>query len=72
MDQYEVKGGDTLSKIALEKYGDAGRWPGIYEANKPEMDAAYERARSTLRHIGAKQMGHPSDYLRAGQILRLP
>lgn len=31
---YVVKSGDSLSKIAKELYGDAKRWPEIYEANK--------------------------------------
>jgi nucleoid-associated protein YgaU len=31
---YVVKDGDYLSKIAKEIYGDAKRWPEIYEANK--------------------------------------
>jgi nucleoid-associated protein YgaU len=31
---YTVKGGDTLSKIAKEVYGDASAWKKIHEANK--------------------------------------
>jgi nucleoid-associated protein YgaU len=31
---YVVKSGDSLSKIAKQFYGDGGRWPEIYEANK--------------------------------------
>ena len=31
---YTVKSGDTLSKIAKEMYGDAGKYPQIFEANK--------------------------------------
>ena len=34
---YEVKSGDTLSKIAREAYGDANRYPEIFEANKPML-----------------------------------
>lgn len=34
---YTVKSGDTLSKIAREYYGDAGRYPEIFEANKPML-----------------------------------
>ena len=34
---YTVKSGDTLSKIAREHYGDAGRYPEIFEANKPML-----------------------------------
>jgi nucleoid-associated protein YgaU len=30
---YEVVSGDSLSKIAKRKYGDAGLWKRIYEAN---------------------------------------
>jgi nucleoid-associated protein YgaU len=31
---YVVKSGDSLSKIARRIYGDAKKWPRIYEANK--------------------------------------
>jgi nucleoid-associated protein YgaU len=32
--QYEIQPGDTLSRIALEAYGDARRYLEIYEYNK--------------------------------------
>jgi nucleoid-associated protein YgaU len=35
---YTVKSGDTLSKIALEAYGNAARYPVIFEANKPMLE----------------------------------
>ena len=31
---HEVKPGDSLSKIAKQEYGDANKWPQIFEANK--------------------------------------
>ena len=31
---YEVKSGDSLSKIAKAAYGSGARWKEIYEANK--------------------------------------
>lgn len=34
---YTVKSGDTLSKIAKEFYGDAMKYPTIFEANKPML-----------------------------------
>jgi len=34
---YEVKKGDTLSKIAKEHYGDMMKYPAIFEANKPML-----------------------------------
>ncbi|MCB0196884.1 MAG: LysM peptidoglycan-binding domain-containing protein [Anaerolineae bacterium] len=34
---YEVKPGDSLSKIALEVYGNAARWSEIFEANKDQI-----------------------------------
>ncbi len=34
---YVVKSGDSLSKIAKEVYGDANRWPEIFEANKDKI-----------------------------------
>ena len=34
---YEVKPGDSLSKIAKSVYGDANLYPKIFEANKPML-----------------------------------
>ncbi|HEX7719895.1 MAG TPA: LysM peptidoglycan-binding domain-containing protein, partial [Woeseiaceae bacterium] len=34
---YTVKSGDTLSKIAREVYGNASKYPVIFEANKPML-----------------------------------
>ncbi|UXI65917.1 peptidoglycan-binding protein LysM [Tahibacter amnicola] len=34
---YTVKAGDTLGKIAKEHYGDASKYPQIFEANKPQL-----------------------------------
>lgn len=34
---YTVKSGDTLSKIAKEYYGDAMKYPTIFEANEPML-----------------------------------
>lgn len=36
-DFYEVKSGDSLSKIAKKHYGDAMKYPVIFEANKPML-----------------------------------
>ena len=33
-EEYTVKGGDSLSKIAKKHYGDAMKWKAIYEANR--------------------------------------
>jgi len=35
---YTVVAGDSLSKIAKRKYGDASEWRKIYEANKDTID----------------------------------
>ena len=35
---YEVKSGDTLSKIARQFYVDAMKYPVIFEANQPMLD----------------------------------
>ena len=35
---YTVKSGDTLSKISKEFYGDANRYNGIFEANRPMLE----------------------------------
>ncbi len=34
---YTVQSGDTLSKIAKQHYGDAGKYPLIFEANRPML-----------------------------------
>jgi nucleoid-associated protein YgaU len=34
---YTVESGDTLSKISLQQYGDAMKYPMIFEANKPML-----------------------------------
>jgi len=34
---YEVKSGDTLSKIAKQFYGDPSKYSAIFEANKPML-----------------------------------
>jgi len=34
---YTVKSGDSLSKIAKAYYGQAGKYPAIFEANKPML-----------------------------------
>jgi nucleoid-associated protein YgaU len=34
---YTVQRGDTLSKIAREQYGDASKYPTIFEANRPML-----------------------------------
>ena len=34
---YQVKSGDTLSKIAKDVYGDANQYPQIFEANRPML-----------------------------------
>lgn len=34
---YTVKSGDTLGKIAKEHYGNAGKYPVIFEANRPML-----------------------------------
>jgi nucleoid-associated protein YgaU len=39
---YEVKPGDTLSKIAKQFYGDANRYGAIFEANRPMLKDADE------------------------------
>jgi nucleoid-associated protein YgaU len=34
---YDVQSGDTLSKIAKEFYGNANKYPQIFEANRPML-----------------------------------
>ena len=35
--KYTVKSGDSLSKIAKQVYGDAGKWKKIHEANRDKI-----------------------------------
>ncbi|MGE5386989.1 MAG: LysM peptidoglycan-binding domain-containing protein [Betaproteobacteria bacterium] len=35
---YEIKSGDTLSKIAKNEYGNANDWHRVYEANKDTIE----------------------------------
>jgi nucleoid-associated protein YgaU len=37
MRKYTVVAGDSLSKIAKREYGDAGKWPAIFEANRDKI-----------------------------------
>ncbi len=37
-EKYEVKQGDTLMKIAFEKYGNIYRWREIYQTNKEKIE----------------------------------
>ena len=47
---YQVKSGDTLSKIAKEVYGDANQYPQIFEANRPMLKDPHENyPRQVLR-----------------------
>jgi nucleoid-associated protein YgaU len=34
---YTVQSGDSLSKIAREKYGDGAKWKAIFEANRDQI-----------------------------------
>ena len=45
---YEVKSGDSLSKIAKREYGDANAWNRIFEANKDMEEAALLRLSTTM------------------------
>lgn len=36
--RYEIKSGDTLSKIAKNEYGNANDWRRIFEANQDTID----------------------------------
>ena len=50
--------GDTLSAIAKKFYGDANKYPVIFEANKPMLGATPTRstlARSCAFHPGSER-----------------
>ena len=52
-----VVDGDTLSAIALAQYGDAGRWPALFEANRDQIgdpDLIFHGQRLRIPHrVGA-------------------
>lgn len=52
---YTVKSGDTLSKIAKEMYGDAGKYPQIFEANQPMLKDADKIYPGQVLRIPAEQ-----------------
>ena len=74
MSEYIVKRGDSLSVIAERELGNAYRWPDIYAANKATMDAEFARAYPTLRRYNrsAHHIHQAADFVRPGQVLRLP
>lgn len=37
MDEYTIKQGDTLTGIAMAKYGDSSKWEDIYKANRDKI-----------------------------------
>jgi LysM repeat protein len=36
-DHYQIKSGDTLSRVALWKFGDTGKWKEVYKFNKEKI-----------------------------------
>lgn len=52
---YTVKSGDTLSKIAREMYGEASKYPQIFEANKPMLKDPDEIYPGQVLRIPAEQ-----------------
>jgi hypothetical protein len=50
---YTVQSGDSLSKIARDKYGDGAKWKAIFEAAPAPPAAAMVTTIETGRHIGA-------------------
>ena len=54
---YTVKSGDTLSKIAREAYGNAAKYPVIFEANKPMLTDPNKIYPGQVLRIPPKQGG---------------
>lgn len=52
---YTVKSGDSLSKIAKEMYGDAGKYQQIFEANQPMLKDPDKIYPGQLLRIPAEQ-----------------
>ncbi|HVR96460.1 MAG TPA: peptidoglycan-binding protein LysM [Thermoanaerobaculia bacterium] len=58
---YEVKSGDTLSKIAKQHYGDANKYPVIFEANRPMLkdpDEIYPGQRLRIPAMATAESAH--------------
>jgi nucleoid-associated protein YgaU len=55
---YDVRSGDTLSKIAKQFYGDANRYPEIFEANRPMLKSPDEIYPGQKLRIPAAQTVH--------------
>lgn len=51
IENYAVKPGDTLMKIAFEKYGDLTRWREIYNRNKTKIDNINKLSSGTVLTI---------------------
>ena len=55
---YTVQSGDSLSKIAKEVYGDAMKYPVIFEANKPMLEGpGQDLPRAGSAHTAADRLG---------------
>lgn len=60
-----VQQGDTLSAIALREYGDASKWPRLWQANETTI-------RSTQKDgAKARNMTGP-DWIFPGTVLKVP
>ncbi len=70
--QYTVAGGDTLSGIAQKYYGDANRWPIIFEANRHQLQDPDHIFPGQVLSYPAVAPGHPADggRLPAGALSR--
>ena len=62
---YEVKSGDTLSKIAKQFYGDANKYHQIFEANRPMLKDADESTPASAAH--PRRCRHPRLRLARGR-----
>ena len=52
---YTVQSGDSLSKIAKEMYGDAGKYQQIFEANQPMLKDPAKSYPGQVLRIPAEQ-----------------
>lgn len=64
---YIVQLGDTLSKIAQRKFGDAERYDVLFNINHATITSDWRNSKC-IKDYG----GVPADWIFPGQVLRLP
>ncbi len=75
--EYKVKKGDTLMKIAFEKYGDIFKWKELYELNKNKINNLSQLKAGTILNLNGEDFilieknGEPYLIRRRDTLLRI-